>query len=280
MRTLARDADGLQWRVRTWGDAERPAVVLLHGFTWDGAAWEPVAEPLSERFHCVAPDLPGHGGTSWPVPTEEWSFDRVADALAGVLASMDLVAPSLVGYSLGGRLALRLALPGASPVERLVLIGASAGLRSDAERLSRVRADAELACRLLQDGTAAFLERWMAQPLFEPMRALGPERLARLNARRVAQEPGGLAASLQTMGTGSQPFLMEALSGLAIPTLLVVGEADAKFRAIAAEMLARLPQGRLEVVSGCGHSVPFERPEALSALLTAFFTAAPLAPAR
>lgn len=277
MNTLRLEAGGLMWRIRTWGHPMRPAVVFLHGFTWQGASWAPIAEALSDRYYCVAPDLPGHGATSWPEPTAEWSFDRVVDALDEALLQLHLVTPHVVGYSMGGRLALRLALLRALPVERLVLIGASAGLESLQDRLQRIKSDAELAERLVKEGMTAFLDRWMALPLFDTMRALEPELLARLNAGRAAQHPGGLAASLATMGTGSQPFFMEALSGLAMPTLLVVGEGDQKFRAIAEEMHARLPQGRLEVLPGCGHSVPFERPGELSALLTAFFTEAPLA---
>jgi len=277
MNTVRLEAGDLIWRVRTWGHPMRPAIVFLHGFTWEGAAWAPIAEALSDRFYCVAPDLPGHGATSWPEPAAEWSFDRVVDALDAALLKLDLVAPRVVGYSMGGRLALSLALLRSIPVDRLVLIGVSAGLEHHHDRLQRVRSDAELAERLVSEGMEAFVERWMALPLFETMRALEPALLAKLNAGRVVQPPGGLAASLKTMGTGSQPYLMEALSTLPMPTLLVVGEHDQKFRAIAEQMHARLPQGRLEVLPGCGHSVPFERPEDLSALLTAFFTEAPLA---
>lgn len=279
MRTLIVEGGELQWRIRTWGNPESPAVILLHGFTWDGASWGPVAERLSERFYCVAPDLPGHGATSRPEPTEAWSFDRVVTALADALAQLDLTDPHLVGYSMGGRLALRLAVMRALPLGRLVLVGASPGLETLEERLSRARSDAELAERLVQEGMQAFLERWMALPLFESMRAIEPARLASLNAGRSAQDPAGLASSLATTGAGSQPYLMEALTRVAVPTLLVVGDQDAKFRAIAEEMLSRLSHGRMEVVTGCGHSVPFECPEALAELVSSFFTQAPVAPA-
>lgn len=277
MTTVSLQAGSLTWRFQTWGSPENPAVVLLHGFTWDGASWEPVAARLADRFYCVAPDLPGHGATSWPEPAAEWSFDRVTDALAEALRTLGVERAHVVGYSMGGRLALRLAVLRALEVERLVLVGASAGLATVQDRMSRMRSDAELADELVAEGMEAFLERWMAQPLFDTMRALEPRLLAGLNARRAAQDPRGLAASLRTMGTGSQPFLMEALPGLPAPTLLVVGAHDGKFRAIAQAMLARLPQGRLEVVPDCGHSVPFERPAELGTLVTTFLTEAPLA---
>lgn len=277
MNSVSLEAGSLSWRFRTWGDSSRPAIVFLHGFTWDGASWGPIAESLCDRFYCVAPDLPGHGATSRPEPVAEWSFDRVLEALVEALSQLGLSRPHLVGYSMGGRLALRLALLKALPVERLVAIGASAGLASPQDRSSRVREDAELGERLVADGMEAFLERWMALPLFSTMRALDPELLGRLNASRATQDPAGLAAALATMGTGSQPYLMEALPDLAVPTLLVVGDQDAKFHAIAEQIISKLPQGRLEVLAACGHSVPFERPRELAALMTAFFTEAPLA---
>lgn len=275
MATVHLEAGGLQWRVRTWGRPELPAVVFLHGFTWDGASWEPIARAMCDSYYCVAPDLPGHGATSWPEPAATWSFDRVVESLAAALRRLDLANPRLVGYSMGGRLALRLALMAALPLERLVLVGASPGLASDAERRQRAEADAELADDLVEKGMPAFLDRWMALPLFSSLRALDPALLTRLNSDRASQDPRGLAASLRTMGTGSQPYVMEALCDLDVPTLLVVGDQDAKFRAIATEMLARLPQGRLEALPGCGHSVPFERPAELAARMTAFFTEAP-----
>lgn len=275
MATVHLEADGLQWRVRTWGRPELPAVVFLHGFTWDGASWEPVAQALCDSYFCVAPDLPGHGATSWPEPTTQGSFDRVVESLAAALRLLDLASPRLVGYSMGGRLALCLALMAALPIERLVLVGASAGLASDAERRQRAVADAELADYLVDQGMTAFLDRWMALPLFSTFRALDPALLMRLNSGRATQDPRGLAASLHVMGTGSQPCVMEALGDLDMPTLLVVGDQDAKFGAIATEMLARLPQGRLEALPACGHSVPFERPAELAARLSAFFTEAP-----
>lgn len=278
MTSVSLLAGSLSWRFQTWGRPENPAIVFLHGFTWDGASWEAVARPLSEHYYCVAPDLPGHGATDSPEPIAEWSFDRVVDALAEALHGLGISKAHLVGYSMGGRIALRLAVLQALGLESLVLVGASAGLATVQDRMSRMRADAELAERLVDEGMEAFLERWMAQPLFDTMRALEPTLLATLNAGRSQQDPRGLAASLRTMGTGSQPYLMEALADLSVPTLLVVGELDAKFRRLAEAMRLSLPQGRLEIVRDCGHSVPFERPRELSALVTPFFTEARLAP--
>lgn len=277
MTTYRIIAGRLVWQIQTWGNPDHPPLVFLHGFTWDGASWAEVAERLSNRYYCVAPDLPGHGDSWSPEPVSDWSFTRVVDSLEEALQEVGLTRAHLVGYSMGGRLALQLALRPVFGLDGLVLIGASTGLATVEERQARVQSDAELAQRLVAEGTEAFLERWMAQPLFDSLRGTDPERLARLNSGRSGQDPVELAAALVTMGTGGQPYLLEALEGLDTPTLLVVGEHDAKFRALNEQMLARLPQGRLEVVPGCGHSVPFERPEELSALISAFIAEAPLA---
>lgn len=277
MKTLRLETENLSWRVQTWGEPSRRAVVFLHGFTWQGAAWAPIAQALATKYYCVAPDLPGHGATSWPVPMADWPFVRVVEAIQELIRSLELAEVSLVGYSMGGRLALNAALSPTSKLKSLVLIGASAGLATSEARRLREQADSELAASLLHTGTESFLARWTAMPMFKGMQSLSEESQAAWHAMRRTQDPHGLAAALLTMGTGAQPYLMERLGDCACPTLLVVGEEDAKFRGIAAEMLAHLPEARLEIAAGCGHSVPFERPEHLYFLLDEFLIGAPQA---
>jgi len=172
---------------------------------------------------------------------------------------------TLVGYSMGGRIALytALALPG--DVERLVLVGASPGLADAAEREARRRADEALADRIETIGAEAFADEWGAQELF----AGQPERVAAAaHADRLRNTATGLAAALRGLGTGAMPSLWERLGELAIPVTLIVGERDAKFRAIAGRMASALPDCRVEVVPGAGHAVQLERPEAVAAAIS------------
>src|SRR6266540_3002708 len=205
------------------GAAGEPAgsgrVVLVHGFTQTLAAWEPVAARLRARWQLVRVDLPGHGGSAGV---------RAGFAEAAALLGECGGRAAYVGYSLGGRLCLRLALDRPELVRALVLLGASPGIADPAARAVRRAADDALAAALERDGLERFLDRWLAQPLFA---TLPPERSGR--AGRLANTPEGLAASLRLHGTGAQQPLWEGLCTLRPPALLVAGARDGKFAAMA-----------------------------------------------
>jgi 2-succinyl-6-hydroxy-2,4-cyclohexadiene-1-carboxylate synthase len=223
-------------------------LVLLHGFTQTGASWDGVVGELAGSYRALAPDL---GAGPW-----EAELDRL-EALAPP-------AFALAGYSMGGRLALALALRTPARVQRLVLVSASPGLADRDERAQRRDADAALAQRIEAIGAAAFAREWAAQPLFagQPGAVAAAAHADRL--RRSAAEH---AAQLRGLGTGVMPPLWDRLGGLAMPVTLVVGERDAKFVALAERMRARLPAAELVVVPGAGHAVALESPAAVAAVL-------------
>jgi 2-succinyl-6-hydroxy-2,4-cyclohexadiene-1-carboxylate synthase len=232
-------------------------VVLVHGFTQTQAVWEPVAARLRARWRLRRVDLPGHGGSAGV----RVGFEEAA-ALLGECGGR----AAYVGYSLGGRLCLRLALDRPELVRALVLLGASPGIADPAARAERRAADETLAAGIERDGVAAFLDRWLAGPLFA---TLPRERAGRED--RLTNTPEGLAAALRLLGAGAQAPLWDRLAGLRCPTLLVAGALDAKFAALAAEMAAAIgPAARLELVPGAGHAVHLERPAEVAALLEGF----------
>lgn len=209
---------------------ERSTLVLLHGFTQTGRSWDPVVTALGERYRALAPDLRGHGSARDRRPV---SFAAIADDV------LDLAPPTfaLAGYSMGGRIALDLALRGggaAQPrITRLTLIGASPGLADPGERAARRAADDALADEIERRGVAAFARRWAAQPLFADQ----PPAVAQAAHReRLRNDPHGLAASLRGVGTGAMEPLWDRLHELTVPVTLIVGERDAKFRALAQRM--------------------------------------------
>lgn len=222
-------------------------LVFVHGFTQTRRSWQWYVDRLADRHRIVTVDAPGHGDS------------RAADA--DLAHGADLVCAAAgrgtyVGYSMGGRLVLQLAVRRPGFVDRLVLIGATPGIVDDVERAERRRSDELLADRIVQVGVDAFLDEWLALPLFA---GLDAEAAAVDDRRRNRAED--LAASLRNAGTGTQAPLWDDLSAIEVPVLLIVGEHDTKFRSIAEDMTARLPRPTLEVVQDAGHTAHLEQPE-------------------
>jgi 2-succinyl-6-hydroxy-2,4-cyclohexadiene-1-carboxylate synthase len=234
------------------------SVVLLHGFSGTGRAWDGVAQALQrEGYRPLAPDLPGHGNA----PGHERPI-TFASCARHVLAQ----APerfALAGYSLGGRVALHVALGAPQRVSRLVLVSSSAGIDDAAERAERRRADRCLAAELESAPFEEFIERWRTQPLFagDPPHV---DMLAREDQRR--NRPAELAAVMRGIGTGEMEPLWDRLAQLTMPVVVVVGERDAKFRELGERMVSLLPDAKLSVIAG-GHNLPLENPVGLAGVL-------------
>lgn len=244
--------------------------MLVHGFTQSSLSWRHVAAELSADHEVVCVDLPGHGASS---SRRVASLSEAAELLGATGGRA-----AYVGYSLGGRCCLTLALERGALVEHLVLVGTTAGIEDPDERAARRAADEALADRLEPvpgspgaDGRPSlepFLREWLAGPLFAH---LTPEQ-ADLDARLV-NTGTGLASSLRSMGTGTQYPSWGELSRIEAPTLLVTGGLDERFGRLAARMAKAIgPSARHVVVPGAGHSVPFEAPAAFVALLRAELT--------
>jgi len=232
-------------------------LLLLHGFTNTGASWAGVQGALPQRYRPVAPDIRGHGRAADVRPV----------SLAGVVADVDALAPgpfALAGYSMGGRLALHVALALPTRVTRLVLIGASPGLADPEERAARRAADDRLADEVETMTIAEFAQRWAQTPVLAGQPAAVQ---AAVREDRLRNTPAGLAAALRGLGTGALPSLWDRLDEVRLPVRLVVGERDAKFRALAERMAAALPHAEVEVVPGAGHAVHLEDPAAVAAVI-------------
>jgi 2-succinyl-6-hydroxy-2,4-cyclohexadiene-1-carboxylate synthase len=234
------------------------SLVLLHGFSGTRHAWDGVIELLDrERYRPLALDLPGHGDAS--AVAQPITF---AGSVAAVLAAAPR-AFTLCGYSLGGRVALHVALTAPERVERLVLVSCGAGIEDHHERVARRAADEQLALELEEQPFERFIERWRTQALFaSESPAVG--RLARADQRR--NRPHALAAVLRGLGAGAMEPLWGRLSELHMPVTVLVGERDPKYVAIGRRMLERLPDGRLLTLDG-GHGLPLENPAAIARAL-------------
>lgn len=233
----------------------RPPLLLLHGFLGRGSDWADVRAHLPDDWRILAPDLPGHG-VAVGLGAEAYTMDG---AVARLLTDLDGPV-DVVGYSMGGRLALHLAVTRPEAVRRLVLVSASPGLRTEAERADRRALDASRADEIAAD-LPGFLDRWVRMPLF----GLDGELRDRVVADRLTHnDPVELGRSLAGMGTGAQPSHWEALPRLGPPTWAVVGERDTKFIGIARAMAEAGPV-EVVVVPEASHALPTERPHALAA---------------
>jgi len=239
-----------------------PALMLLHGFTGSSRSLARVARAFEPDYETLAPDLPGHGLSVGEAGAVGRDFDDCVDDLAATLESAGHARAHWLGYSMGARLALACAVRHTARVASLVLAGARAGIEDPAEREARRRADEALAARIEANGVEAFVDEWLAQPLFESQRHLGPGFLAAERRARQGNDARELAASLRGLGPGTQPPLFESLPSLQVPVLLVAGALDGRFVALARDLARRLPRAEVCVIADAGHAVHLEQPEA------------------
>jgi 2-succinyl-6-hydroxy-2,4-cyclohexadiene-1-carboxylate synthase len=198
------------------------------------------------------------------------SVEATADALAALLRERAAARAHVLGYSLGARVALRLAVTHPDVVDRLVLESASAGLATEAERITRRVADERLAERLEADGIEAFVELWERNPVFATQASLPARRAARIRAMRLGNDPAGLAASLRAAGQGAMEPLFDRLAQVTARTLVIAGAEDTIGRPRAEAVAAAIPTARLALVDGAGHAPHDETPDAFRALVIPF----------
>jgi 2-succinyl-6-hydroxy-2,4-cyclohexadiene-1-carboxylate synthase len=259
--------NGLGFNLETAG--EGPALLLLHGFTGSLESWRPFFDQWP-GFQLVAVDLTGHGGSDAPPDAARYAIEPCVGGLTGILDSLGIEKATVLGYSLGGRIALQLALARPERVSALVLESASPGIEDAAERRARVAADEALAASIERDGVAAFVDGWQALPLFASQRRLPAERQAGLRAQRLRNDAAGLANSLRGVGAGRQAWLLPRLATFGAPALLIAGALDERYCELARRMAAALPDARVAIVAAAGHAVHFEQPAAFASTVRAF----------
>ena len=253
-----------------------PEVLFLHGFMGSSADWRGVAAAIEDRAFCLALDLPGHGASLGLAP-EAYTMEGTARAVVRTLDELGARRPVVVGYSMGGRLALYLALRYPDRCAGLFLESATPGLEDARERQARRQADEEKAKRLWSGDFETFLKDWYRRPLFAPL-ARDVGLLQRTIEARKRNDPRELARSLRGVGAGSQPSLWEELEGLAVPTLAVAGELDGKYAGISARMASITPKVEPVVIPGVGHNAHDEASVEYSALLGRFLDRLSLPP--
>ena len=238
------------------------ALVLLHGFLGLPSAWDGLRARLPSDVAVLAPALAGHAGAP-PAGSYEEEVERLGD----LVLKSGLEAPHLVGYSLGGRLALGLLARWPGHFSGATLLSARLALRSQAEREARVQADEALAERLLTGGLGAFLSAWDAQPLFASQAALPEAQLRAWREARGIHAPEAVVCGLRALSLGRMPDESAALSRFEGPVAVLAGALDPKFVALAPELAAALPRSTWSIVPGAGHNLPLEAPASVASAL-------------
>ena len=257
----------LSWRLLADGDGE--AVLLLHGFTRSTDSWRGML-PLLGGNKIYGIDLMGHGASPAPDPVahaDAYRLDHAAEEIRRVIARLGGGRVHLVGYSLGGRTALHLAVRHPELLNSLALISANPGIEDDSDRTLRRAEDAELAARIGMIGLERFVDEWAAGPLFAAQRTQDFPKWLEARRDRLHRQCRGLQGSLLGSGQGAQASLWDALPALGMPVLVAAGADDVRYADIARRMAALLPDARHHVFAGAGHDLLAERPDILASAL-------------
>lgn len=250
----------LLWPTYFVGDEKKAPLLLLHGFMGSHKDWLPIAEELQKEFYCIIPDLPGHGGNLSEREFErELSLPYIAQGAKVILDQLGIKQANVIGYSMGGRVAVHMALNHPEKVGKLVLENANPGLKDIKKREERARIDVERAEKI-RDDLDGFIDTWYQAGLFSSLAAHGA-RFEALKAVRKLNDARWIAKAIAELSPGAQDSVWGRLSELSMPVQLVGGAYDAKYQGILDEMRQMIPDVKLTVIEETGHNVHFEQSE-------------------
>lgn len=235
-------------------------LVFLHGFTGSANTWLPIIQYFPQTVRCISIDLMGHGQSDSPPNPIRYEMNEQLLDLKALLTALDVTKFTLVGYSMGGRIALAYALSYPDGITQLILESASPGLKTEQEQQMRVIADGQLVQKIDKEGLSAFIDFWQEIPLFYSQKKLSQATQELIRQERIQQSSTGLMNSLKGIGTGRQPSYWQQLNRLQMPVILVTGELDEKFNHIAQQMNQSIPNSLHLKVSDVGHAIHVENP--------------------
>ncbi len=236
---------------------DKPVLVFLHGFMGDLNEFTGIANELKSQYSTLLIDLPGHGKTRITGSDEFYSVPNAAELIVSLLDELGIDKCVLIGYSMGGRHALYTALNYPEYIEKIVIESSSPGLKTEEERRLRIENDSKLIKKLREQKYSDFLEDWYNQPLFRSLKANKDFDI--LMKSRLNNDPSGLIKSLEYAGTGAQPPQWNNWIKNKIPTLLICGEKDVKFKNIAGDMGQINDYAETIMVRSAGHNVHAEK---------------------
>ncbi|QHZ48182.1 2-succinyl-6-hydroxy-2,4-cyclohexadiene-1-carboxylate synthase [Bacillus sp. NSP9.1] len=261
--------DGVCYEIEDSGLPEEKTAVFLHGFTGSVKTWDEI-DNYMRGIRLIKIDLLGHGKTDSPREASRYTTEKQVADLEEIFDRLGLKQVFLIGYSMGGRLALSFSMIHPDRVAGLVLESSSPGLQTASEREKRREQDGRLSRRVIDEGIESFVTYWERIPLFASQRSLDFSKRNKIRIERLNNNPLGIAGSLIGMGTGAQPSWWERLGELDFPVLLIAGGLDQKFVAINQEMERRIPNSRLIVCERAGHAIHVEEPGFFGKMVSEF----------
>ena len=256
---------GIDIHINRYNNGAKEKIVFLHGFTGSLQSWDEVIQHLPSIFDILTIDLIGHGTTSKPKNSDRYKVEEQIEDLHTLFKQLNWSNFTLVGYSMGGRLAL--AYASHYSVKRLILESSSPGLTDTEERFNRKQSDEQLADRILDEGIKPFVDFWEDIPLFHSQRKLSLGKQQAIRQERLAGSEIGLANSLRGFGTGVQPSFWDKLDKILSPTFLITGEFDEKFNNLAKKMEKYIPNVAHKEIRDVGHAIHVENPELFATIV-------------
>ncbi|WP_243524979.1 2-succinyl-6-hydroxy-2,4-cyclohexadiene-1-carboxylate synthase [Bacillus pseudomycoides] len=259
---------GVKYEYEVVGSGE--PILLLHGFTGSMETWHKFIPSWSKQFQVITVDLVGHGGTESPEDLTHYDIQNVALQMTTLLDQLHIEKAHILGYSMGGRLAITMACLYPNRVKSLLLENCTAGFEMESDRQERRMKDEQLADRIELEGIKAFVNRWENIPLFATQKNLPQDVKEAVRKERLANNPRGLANSLRGMGTGAQPSWWEQLERLKMSVLLMNGEHDQKFFHILKNIQKSIPHAEFVKIDGAGHAIHVEQPQKFGTIVEGF----------
>ncbi|TYS27172.1 2-succinyl-6-hydroxy-2,4-cyclohexadiene-1-carboxylate synthase [Bacillus pumilus] len=268
---IIRLRDGVAYEVVDQNPSADNATLCLHGFTGSADSWS-FLNAYMKNTRLIQVSLLGHGKTDSPANVRRYAMSQQLADLVEILNQLKLHKVNILGYSMGGRIALSFASRYPDRVNKLILESASPGLLTFPERMARIKHDHQLAQKLRHEGLVKFIDFWESIPLFASQKTLSAETQAQLREGRLKADPLGLARSLEGIGTGSQPSVWKALKHMNLPVLLICGTLDEKFCKIAKRMQQELEGSQYILAEQAGHTVHVEQPHFFGKIVSEFIT--------
>ncbi|XP_039036473.1 protein PHYLLO, chloroplastic-like [Hibiscus syriacus] len=287
---LALDSDDFSFTINVQEIGQRnndSTILFLHGFLGTNEEWVPIMHAISESARCISVDLPGHGETKIKNRADDkaalqptLSIEIMANLMFKLIEHITPGKVTLVGYSMGARIALYMALKFGDKIEGAVILSGSPGLEDAVARKIRRAKDDSKACSLVTHGLQLFLNTWYSGGLWKSLRR-HPNFNQIVSRRSLHNDLQGLARVLSDLSSGRQPSLWEDLKHCKTPLMLVVGEEDEKFKLVAQKMWHEIDHDRddamsklhqMVVVPNCGHAIHLENPLPIIRLVRQFVT--------